>query len=554
MKEILLFAMAVLVSGLLVADGRMAGRTDPTRESSGVSRESTGLLRRGDTLVLVGDSITYLGYINESGWYHQLTNAFERFVPEKQINVVPLGYSGFRVQTWNDCWGRIDTPKGWRTYYGDSRQNWDHRDVWSNNVGVVAIFLGMNDILKPTLVGSDKEIHRWKESVRTLVNNIRNRARPREVVLCTVTPLTADQNSPKNLLRKRMNIAVRDLAREEKALVAEFGKAVEEVQTSLLEARPDCLAVPDFVHPQYHGQLAMSRELCRILGEHEMHRHFADRVREEIVQAVKKESHGNRISYRLNLDRSVSPEEEQRYELVWTVRADVAKVDVVLPDGWRAQAGQSSSRRGSFNISGIASLHVNKVVLRAEFADGLVGSITVPIPAPWSVSDAFDFSAVWNDTNWLTNAPCPVALSDAKGWKVTTGTWDYTAGMDPDSIDPYQVFAGGEYDSYYARRHIWSDRERDVRVVFSHKTFSASYGVVCWLNGETIVKDYLNRSGRNKVSANAHLHAGWNKLVFHHDHAMWQRQISCALQPVAQGDDLEDLRYSIHAVPSAMLR
>jgi lysophospholipase L1-like esterase len=62
---------------------------------------------------------------------------------------------------------------------------------------VVLILLGMNDILRPTMRDDEAVLQTWKAKYRELVQAIRERVTPREIVLCEITPLTEDPFRPR---------------------------------------------------------------------------------------------------------------------------------------------------------------------------------------------------------------------------------------------------------------------------------------------------------------------------------------------------------------------
>ena len=86
---------------------------------------------------------------------------------------------------------------------------------------------------------------------------------------------------------------------------------------------------------------------------------------------------------------------------------------------------------------------------------------------------------------------------------------------------------------------------RDLFRLNCHTVLSRQHMVLSvWVNGKLVMKNDLNRSGKNKVVGKAELKQGWNCLLVRNDHLQWQRQFACALLPV-KGDKLDDLKYSI---------
>lgn len=513
-----------------------------------VAAPGESLLRTGDTVLLVGDSITELAYRwKGDGFYHQLTNAAALTVPEKKLNFIPLGYSGIQMAGWVGLERDSAARDRWTNYRDPG---WNLRAVFSNQVEVVAIFLGMNDILQPSVRNDEADFAKWQETTRTFIHNLRERCHPRVFVLCTITPLTADPDSPKNVVRERLNARLRELAAAEGAVVADYGTAVMEVIDAARRVAPDMQPVPDFVHPTRTGHTAMALALTDALGERPMAAHFVRKLQDELAEIAGRVP-GPALSHRVRMLRTCQPDDEELvYELKWNWRDDgqdraVARVPSVmpcLPEGWTSVPRQACGTSGTFFLRGRPDRLVNTVRLVAA-CGGAETAREIAIPAPWRVSAPFDFEANWHGQNWLTNAPVPVAYADAKGWRLATATMDYTGFMDPGSLDPYQTFFGFRNDSFYAVRWVHSDKARRVRTLFSHQTFSATLGLVLTVNGVDAMACDMNRTGKNRVDGEIDLKAGWNELRIRCDHANWQRQFSFRILP-CPGDDLSALRYS----------
>jgi adenylylsulfate reductase subunit B len=143
----------------------------------------------------------------------------------------------------------------------------DVKKVLEGKVDVLAILLGMNDLLKPEVEDSDESLDAWAARYRELATNLRSRTRPRELLLGTITPLTADPHGPKNRVRDRMNERVSKLAAELGARVWEAGPAAYETIAETRRRDPAYREAPDFVHPGKLGHLAMAAAFCRAVGE-----------------------------------------------------------------------------------------------------------------------------------------------------------------------------------------------------------------------------------------------------------------------------------------------
>lgn len=91
---------------------------------------------------------------------------------------------------------------------------------------------------------------------------------------------------------------------------------------------------------------------------------------------------------------------------------------------------------------------------------------------------------------------------------------------------------------------MWSEKARDVNVILSHQTFSATLDLTVKLNGQEVWKDNLNRNGKNRVEKTLHLNEGWNDVEITCVNHNWQRQFAFDLEPL-EGDSLENLKYDI---------
>jgi lysophospholipase L1-like esterase len=354
------------------------------------------------------------------------------------------------------------------------------RAAFAQPAGIVFILLGMNDILSPTVRDDDAVLLTWKEKYRQLVRAIRSRVAPREIVLCEITPLTEDPFSPKNRVRDRMTALTAELAKEETCRTAATGAAVFDAVHRCRRVKPDYHVIPDTVHPQ------------QPLG------HTA------ILKGM---------AAALNDDG-----------LVAAFEAKIA--------------------------AAVAALAPEKPVGR-----------TVTVPVPWRVlcgpdnGGAWGANRVYQPTNSVPFMEAELVAGrhfaeaftrDGKtyGWQLATPGIEYTAGDDPDTVNPYSLTFGSDSDVLYAVRWVYSEKARPVQIQLSHRTFSATLGFVVWLNGDQVMTADLNRAGKNKAVGQATLKQGWNCLLVRNDHLQWQRQFACALLPV-EGDALDDLKYAV---------
>lgn len=520
-------------------------------------------LEKGDNLVVCGDSITFHAAALPFGFHHQLTNAFAKTCPEKNLTVASLGFSGYQVGSWIDLDRKSRTQEVWTHF---KKPGWSVSAVLSNKVDAIAVFLGMNDILMPSMDGSPDSVDKWGARLKRLVKALREHTGAKKVVLCTTTPLTADAASPKNIVRLEMGDRLRKVANEENCGVADFGRAVMDAIDDCRRVSSVFQPVPDFVHPQKLGHIAMARELCRAFGETKAVEALSRDYDAELA-SVSRASEEN-VVWRLHPLTKDGRADEHSYRIEWfwhdTAKAragdNPVKATFDIPKGWAIVSRKDGARAGEVVVKGVPDRIVNPVSI-ALAAGPVVKAAVIGIPTPWRVSSGWNCREVWCGTTWQTNvaehAEADRAAADAalKGpWTYVTGTRDYKGGGAPGSLDPYQATFGTTVDSIWAVRYVKSEKDREVEGLLSHVTFSISGGFTLYVNGEKVFADFLNRNGKNKSHVPAfRLRKGWNEIRLRVDHNSWERQFSFDLVP-CDVDDLSALRYGPTLPPAETVR
>ncbi len=476
------------------------------------------LVRAGDTVVLIGDSITYHGYVwKGDGYYHLMKAA----VP--QATWIPLGFSGQQVRTWAPEIerGSVNNPKLWTPYRDPG---WSVKAVLDGKVDVLVIFLGMNDILRPTVSEKDADLDKWIDLYRKFVQTLDTRCKPRQFVFATITPLTADPLSPKNIVRKEMGRRLRALAREfPKAVVADFGEAVAEGIEETQEIDASYKLVPDFVHPDKLGHLYMAKALSDALELDDAEDHFEDEIeaRLEKMEAARR----GRINLRVNAVRTTAvTDKTYTYKLdfsVCDVDDDEIKVRPILPTGWTADKSVVTDDEGAFVIRGLPTARTTRLGVEVILPGGTRKEF-IDLPAPWRVKDESGKWLFYTASNW------------------------YTGGAQDGSIDPFQLWFGNPWvnNTITASRRVWSEKARDVKAILSHQTFSATLTLQVAFDGQEVWKTNLNRSGKNREEKTLHLKEGWNAIDITATTTTWQRQFAFTLEPL-EGDTLNALKFSI---------
>ncbi len=468
------------------------------------------LLKNGDAVVLIGDSITEQGDGWKDGGY---CNLLKEVVP--QVEWRPIGFGGTYISGWLEMErDSMSVTNGWLLPV---------KNALAGKVDVIVIALGMNDILRPTIEGSDAGVEKWIADYRTLVSRLVARCRPRQFVFGTITPLTADPLSPKNIIRKKMNARLRAFAKSlPNAVIADYGEAIEEAIEDTLEIDASYRLVPDFVHPNRLGHLSLAKELCDALDLEDAEEVFEDRI-EAKTDEMEAKNRG-RINVRVNALRSTSvTDKAYAYRMDFSVCGeddDKMTVRPVLPAGWTAdRAAVKGEDEGVFVIRGVPTARATRVGVEVTLPSG-TRTAFVELPAPWRVKDRTE--------KWLF-----YSASDF-----------YTGGAREGSIDPYQLYFGSRKDTITAARRVWSEKAREVKAVLSHQTFSATLDISVALDRETVWKENLNRNGKNRAEKILKLKEGWNEISLVVSHDSWQRQFAFELEPLA-GDTLETLKYSI---------
>jgi lysophospholipase L1-like esterase len=520
------------------------------------------LLKPGDRVIFVGDSITAQAVGGSQGYYHQFTNELHKVYPAYDNEVVGLGFSGNTLFDWKDT---LEVRSRTQSVPANTG-GFDVQTALAKHGDIVFILLGMNDILRPTMLDDEAVLQTWKAKYRELIQALRERVTPREIVVCEITPLTEDPLSPKNRVRDRMTQLARELAKEEHCRVAATGASVFDVVARCRPVRQDYHVVPDTVHPQQPiGHLAIVKAMVAALQDDKLVQAFETRIAAKVSELKPSKPC---VTYWFKPQPGCPADRaEQVYGLscYWNdgVEAKSPRVptfSLELPEGWKVAEAPVTRPEANFSLRGVPERLQTPVTIIAKVGEETYRQ-TVQIPAPWRVvcgpdnGRAWGARSVYQPTNSIPFMEAELVagkhflepFTDGKktyGWQVNTPCVDYTAGDDPNSVVPYSLTFGSQNDVLYAVRWIYSVKERPVQLQLTHRTFSATLGFEVWINGVRVMVADLNRSGKNKELGQAALKQGWNCLLVRNDHLQWQRQFACALLPVA-GDNLDDLRYSL---------
>ena len=523
---------------------------------------SESLLKPNDRIIFVGDSITAQGVGGSQGYYHQFTNSLHTVYPSYNNEVIGLGFSGNTLFDWKDT---LEVKSRTQSVPANTG-GFDVQTAFAKHGDIVFILLGMNDILKPTMLDDEAVLQTWKAKYRELIQAIRERVTPRELVLCEITPLTEDPLSPKNRVRDRMDRLARDLAKEERCRTAATGASVFDAVARCRKVKQDCHVIPDTVHPQQPlGHSAIAKAMVAALQDDKLVAAFDAKIDAKIAELVPAKPC---VTYWFKPQPGCPAERaEQTYRLTcfWndgkeSKASRVPTFSVEVPNGWTVAESPVTKTEATFSIRGVPERLQTSVTIVAQVGTESYRQ-AVQIPAPWRVVCGPSNGGVWGtkpvyqptnsipfmEAALLSGTHFLEPFTDGKktyGWQVNTPCVDYTAGDDPNSVVPYSLTFGSQSDVLYAVRWVYSAKDRPVQLQLTHRTFSATLGFEVWMNGVLAMTADLNRSGKNKELGKATLKQGWNCLLVRNDHLQWQRQFACALLPV-EGDQLDDLRYSL---------
>lgn len=518
------------------------------------------VLRPMDRILFVGDSITGHSMNLADGYCRQMTWALKQAHPDGTHTLVSLGGSGQGVGSWM---GRA-TYTNAEPAYLDIR-GVELRTTLDAGADVLVVMLGMNDLLAPYISDTPEGVGKWRGQYEALLRVLRTRTRPRLTALCSVTLLTEDHRSPKNVMRERLNREIADLAKAEGCLYFPTGEATSDLLRRGRVLDPGFHVARDFVHPGAAGHAAIATTMLKGLGE----TRAAQLVEERYLGALVPAGSYPVLSYEIVARSHGGTTQTNTYALTywWSAGPTASRSAIAalsLPDGWRLDSQTHSGTGGVFTVTGCPDAITNALVLRARSAD--VERIrTVAVPTPWRVCAGVPSHAAWvsasgfrfNPTNGLRAVDRSLIEGDGFAtpvvhegqsypWVVYTPSVDYTGGEDPASVDPFALTFGKVFDSLYAARWIYSARRREADLRLSSSVFAGTIGVGVWLNGVRCYAGTLTAEPKKCARVGVTLEAGWNRLFVKADHTTWQWQFACAVEGRG-GDDLDDLRYA--AVP-----
>jgi lysophospholipase L1-like esterase len=215
------------------------GRSSPTPASSAF------FLHPRDVVVFLGDSITengrYIGYLEE--YVHN----YQR---------------GYQVQFVNAGWGGDRVKFGQKEGGSPGALGRVERDVLAHHPTVVVILLGMNDG-RSTDPGRLKE---FRQGMEELIRRVRRGSTAR-IVLLSGTPYDTTRRPGEDPALgenvSRFAQAVREIGQAHGVMVIDLHDPLLHLVRACRERRPPIALIPDGVHPETPGHLAIASLILR---------------------------------------------------------------------------------------------------------------------------------------------------------------------------------------------------------------------------------------------------------------------------------------------------
>ena len=492
-------------------------------------------LRKGDKVVVLGDSLTNqgLGVVN-GGYVHRLANALGRVHGDGFASIIPLGYSGWHVPSWRET-EKTTRTKSFR--YDSCGKFWDAKDVLDSKADVLIVFLGMNDILHPVMKSDEESQKKWIGEYRDFVATLRNRLSPRRILLCTISPLTTDPQSRKNVVRRQVNERIRTLAREERCGIVEIDRALDPLNDEVRRNGRSRL-VGDFVHPSWGvGHAAIAQAVAEALGEREAGKLLAQDVRSEVEKVLDKADLFS-VNQTAIVQSLIPDAKEFDYEISWFLKPECGEADVSIevPQNWRVIGTNTVSvvpfanepryfkgTRGYFTLRGSPVKEATQIRLAARTKNGELHRRTVKIPAPWRARNNFG------------------------EWRILSPSWDYSGWGNASAVDPFQSFFGFTNETLRVFRKVYVPGKRKAKLRFSIQGFSARLDLAVRVNGSQVASFELRTGSKfpPPEPISIELNEGWNTIEIDCRHTRSQRQFVCELLS-QDGKPMPDILYDWH--------
>lgn len=449
------------------------------------------VFRAGDRVAWIGDSIASNGHRTPSGYINAVIAAAEATGTPGFDNVIGLGFGGWHVYGWHAYERKSLTDPTLPSRFDKVPTM---GDVFTNRLDVIVLALGINDHGFPTFPNDDLKI--WQDEYDRFISDLKERCRPRRLVICNTTAHTCDPEAAANRRLERMNVLIRELAERHGAVHVDMHAAIWETIDRVRQMKTGLRDLQDFIHPRAVGNAAMARQFCLDIGETKMAEWLSGELERRYAALDARAGDKPRLVCRLRPDRSgsVAGCPYMNYDILWNLNgADRASVGICVPEGWRTSVIRQTQSNGVIRVCGRPDRLTNRVTVTADL-DGRVLEEVIDIPAPWLISSDFAFESAWKGSEWQRKEAPPVDVKDVCGWKVHTQTWDYAGDNDPSAIDLRAVNTGYPNGAAYVRRWLYAPRALKLKLVVGTQFWSACNAVRVWLDGKVVAETVL-RSG-----------------------------------------------------------
>lgn len=497
----------------------------------------------GDRIVFIGDSITGQGGNLPRGWTQLMREALAQTHPAKPPVLIPLGGSGQTVGSWTN----IEKKSRDQSVVLDVR-GIDVKATLDQPADVVVVMLGMNDVLSPSLDGSEAGYDNWLKTYSSLISAVRERTHPRLLALATVPLCTEDEASPKNQAIAALSARLKTLTATENALLLPVHQSMLDMLAQGRTLRPDFHLTVDFVHPNDAGHLAIAEGMLNGLGETNAAQHLHTRYASAIWQ---KTASFPVFSYAVTYVPASLDTDTQNCTIHFTWNPTVPGqpdtsepplVALKAPPGWQVFPAAMRAKFGDFNLTGPFDRLKNRLTLQAT-AGETTKTMDIDLPAPWLIATSGLRQFTWGSGNNQFNAaqarlPIDYALLAGKSWATETSTGpdtpirrqrlypsiSYLGGAEPGSVDMAAATFFNSFEVAHGARWLYSETEQPIQFKLNSASFGGNDYLALYLNGQPLYTGSIMRD-RGKV-VDAVLKPGWNPLVFKSNHLQWQWHFS----------------------------
>ena len=576
----------------------------PASQPASVLKPGDHILFIGDSITGLGDrEITTQS--RDTEFVPLIRQALAATHKDSKFELVTLGASGSTVGAWLNFFARAADPKQ-KEFTTDVPQ-FGVKATLARNWDVVIIMLGMNDVLQPAVNDDKESLANWDASYARLVQTVRDRVHPRVVALAQCTMASEDPNAAMNKFVDKLNEHVAATAKKADCVFLETDIKYKLFLTAGRMGRSDFHVTYDFIHPTAEGQAAIAEGMLQGLGDNDSLMTLTKNSLGSLLKPEKETSYTyqfcsavpgatfggpwglytvrgeeipNDISIKICQRRGSTLKHLSAKEI------ECPSLKLIEPEGWK---GEVTFSRCVFFPGGIAKDSLNGIAcfdlvqkpdsiagLKTTLAfnstwNGQKKRLEVPLPAPWLITAGpvyfwadhkFDEKAARTAIDDAIEAgkdltgPIDVVMhssSDGNPQPNTTGklTWhrffpsvDYTGGDAPGNVDFWSISYPHVFETGYAARWVWSEKDRPVRLVASSKGFTRGTYMQVWVNGKKEYGGEVSEEKDMKKEFAGSLKKGWNCVAFRCCHRSYFFQSDLEMLGVEK-DNLEDLRFSV---------